>query len=109
MTKISDATFVGASGTKYTFSVYTTDTEFSNIGAVYVFTKRTVSNDKGSHTLLYIGETGELGNRISNHEKWPCVNRNGCNAICVHAEDGDAKRLEIEGDLLEANDTPCNY
>ena len=108
MSKIADATFAGASGTKYGFTAYTTDTDFENIGAVYIFTKRTVPNGKGSHKFLYIGETGELKDRISDHEKWPCVERNDCNAICVHAEGDGAERLKIEKDLLDDSNTPCN-
>ena len=108
MGKIADATFAGASGTEYSFTAYTTDTAFENIGAVYIFTKRTVANDQGSHKFLYVGESGELSDRIANHNEWPCVNRNDCNAICVHAEDDGGERLKIEKDLLDGNDPPCN-
>ncbi len=41
MAKISDATFVGTSGEKYRFEVFSTESKFENVGAVYVFTKRT--------------------------------------------------------------------
>ena len=59
MAKIADATFNGKTGT-YQFQVYPNDTAFKAVGAVYVFTKRTVdSSGKGSHALLYIGQTEE--------------------------------------------------
>lgn len=108
MTKIADATFEGKSGTKYGFSVYTLDTSFKNIGGVYIFSHRSVSNGKGTHAFKYIGETGDLGERIANHEKWPCVKRNGANAICTHAEANAKKRLDIETDLRNGGQTPCN-
>lgn len=107
MSKLSTATFSGKKG-KYEFTVYTADTNFKDVGAVYIFTKRTVSKGNGTHDFLYIGETGELGTRIPNHEKWPCVKKNGCNCICVHNESSEKKRLEIEKDLRDAKSTPCN-
>ena len=78
MSKIADATFHGNTGT-YNFGVYTTDTVFIDVGAVYIFSKRVVGADgKGTHTFLYIGETHSLEDRIPYHEKWPCVQRKRC-------------------------------
>ena len=108
MAKIADASFKGETGT-YQFQVYPTDTTFKAVGAVYIFTKRTVdSAGKGSHTLLYIGQTDSPADRIPDHEKWPCVRKNGGNCICVHVDDDEDSRLSKESDLLAGNDTPCN-
>ena len=99
----------GASNTRYKFDVYTLDTEFQNIGAVYVFTKRTTKVDgTASHAYIYFGETGTLGDRISTHEKWPCVRENDGNCICVHLDNDERTRRDKETDLLRAHDTPCN-
>lgn len=109
MGKIADATFGGASGKKYGFEVFSTDTSFNDVGAVYIFSKRTTDQQgRGTHDFLYIGETGELGTRISDHEKWSCVLGNEVNAICVHCDDGDKSRLTKETDLRSAHNTPCN-
>jgi len=111
MGKITTATFEGASGTKYRFNVYTLDTEFENFGAVYAFTRRTKKEDgTGTHTFLYIGESGELGDRISGHEKWSCVQEHKGNCICVHEESSSKTRLKKEADLLEleGRNPPCN-
>jgi hypothetical protein len=108
MSKIADGTFVGASGTRYDFTIYTSDTSFKNFGAVYAFSKIAVKDSKGSHELLYIGETKELGDRIANHEKWFCVTDHGCNCICVHADDNNQSRLDKESDLIRNADLPCN-
>jgi hypothetical protein len=108
MSKIADATFTGKSGQTYNFGVYTIDTTFKNVGGVYIFSKRTVSDGKGTHSFIYIGETDDLCERIACHEKWPCVERNGANAICTHAEGDGKKRLDIEADLRNGGDTPCN-
>ena len=108
MAKIADATFNGRLG-PYGFEVYPLDTRFISVGAVYVFTKRTVdASGKGSHELLYIGETDSLAERIPNHEKWPRVLRLGANCICVHRDDNGGSRLNKETDLRTANATACN-
>ena len=107
MTRIADASFA-ASGNMYAFTAYSLDTRFNDVSAVYIFTKRTVNEGKGSHTFLYVGETGELGKRISNHEKRYCVIQHGCNCICVHLVSGKNNRKAIEAAFLDENVTPCN-
>lgn len=108
MAKIADATFKGRTGS-YSFEVYPSDTGFKAVGAVYIFTKRTVNAaGKASHELVYIGQTESLKDRIPDHEKWPCAERNGVNCVCVHMDDDEDSRLAKETDLRAANDTPCN-
>jgi len=110
MSKIGTAVFYGQSGTGYEFEVFTSDTNFNNVSAVYIFTRRTLDSEgQGVHAMLYIGETEELGNRIANHEKWPCVDGHNCNCICIHQEPDENTRLTKETDLRHAYpDTPCN-
>ena len=108
MGKIADATFKGKFGT-YAFEIYTTDTIFNFVGAVYIFSKRTVGSDgMGKHTFLYIGQTHSLKDRIPNHEKWHCARNYGVNCICVHRDNDANSRLHKELDLLSINKTPCN-
>lgn len=108
MAKITDATFKGQLGT-YPFEVFPIDQQFNDVGAVYIFTKRTVdAAGKGNHKFIYIGQADSLKDRIPNHEKWPCVNRNGANCICVHRDDDEDSRLSKETDLRAGNQTPCN-
>ncbi len=84
MEKISDATFKGKVGS-YAFEVYTTDTIFNSVGAVYIFSRRVPYPDgTGRHTFLYIGQTNSLRERIQHHEKLHCVKNYGVNCICVH-------------------------
>ena len=101
---IDTVTFPSHSGNKYTFTAYTTDTVFLQVGAVYIFTKQ-VNN---SYTRLYIGQTDNLDQRISNHEKWPCVRLHGANSICVLEESGAFSRLQIEQDLIALGNPLCN-
>ena len=108
MPKIADATFSGESGS-YEFEAYTLDTTFNAVGAVYIFTKRTVDpSGRGTHAFLYIGQADSLADRIPNHEKWPCLKRNDANCICVHRDDNKQSRLNKETDLRAAHSTPCN-
>lgn len=108
MGKIADATFEGKFGT-YAFEVFTTDTIFNPVGAVYIFSKRDVGSDGiGTHRFLYIGETHSLSERIPNHEKWHSANNYGVNCICVHQDNDADSRIRKEVDLLSVNWTPCN-
>lgn len=108
MAKIADATFQGKTDT-YDFGVYTMDTVFIDVGAVYIFSKRVVDSDgRGRHTLLYIGQTDSLEDRIPYHEKWLCAQQYGVNCICVHQDDDANSRRKKERDLRDANPTPCN-
>jgi hypothetical protein len=105
---MTTVTFKGKNSS-YKFDVHSSDTTFNAVGAVYIFTKRTVdANNTGSHKALYIGETESLATRIPNHEKWPCVRKHGVNCICVHRDDSERSRLNKETDLRAAYSTPCN-
>ena len=104
MAQIEPVTFTGASGKTYTFTAYTLDTTFNEVGAVYIFTKQ----ENRAYTPLYIGQTDNLNRRISNHEKWPCVRQNGVNSICVLVENNQLSRVAIERDLLATRNPPCN-
>jgi len=108
MPKIANATFAGESGEEYKFVAYSIDTTFKNVGAVYIFTKRTKKDGNWSHKFLYIGESEDLGDRIANHDKWDCVNENGANCICVKTVEDEDERLDIETNLINGNETPCN-
>ena len=109
MGKITDATFKGKFGT-YAFEVHTRDTVFNSVGAVYIFSKRTIGSDGTyRHTFLYIGQTHSLKERIPKHEKLPCVRHYDVNyCICVHRDNDASSRLYKEIDLLSVNKTPCN-
>jgi hypothetical protein len=111
MTKLSTTvTFTGESGTKYKFETYTTDTSFNNVSAVYMFVKRFKKTDGTySQKPLYIGESSQLGTRITNHDKWECVEENGCTHISVMTIKGAQARIDAETDLRNGYpNTPCN-
>jgi len=110
MPKIGNVTFTGKSGTKYEFTAYSWDTNFKEgFGAVYFITKRS-SNDEGghSHTRIYVGQTGDMSERFDDHHDAPCFKSNGANCKCVYGESYEKKRLQIEKDLVNNYNPPCN-
>jgi len=79
------------------------------MGAVYYISKRIEENDgTRNHTNLYIGQTSDLSTRFDDHHKESCFLNKNANCKSIYAESNDAKRLEIESDLIEALDPPCN-
>jgi hypothetical protein len=88
--------------------MYPWETEFRALGGVYIITKRTATRGGGTHSLIYIGHTGNLAERFNNHHKADCWERHGANCIGILLEESETKRLEIEADLLAAYDWPCN-
>jgi hypothetical protein len=76
---------------------------------VYVFTGATQTDGGGeTHKVIYVGETGDLSSRFTDHHKQTCIDRNGATHICVRREEGDAARLAIEKDLVDNYNPPCN-
>jgi predicted GIY-YIG superfamily endonuclease len=99
-------TLKGASGTNYQFAVYTSDTVWNaNVACVYYMSKR---DNTGTHTKIYVGETGDMKTRHVDHHKQECFDRHGCNAISILQEGNGQRRVQIETDLIKALDPPCN-
>ena len=96
----------GVSGREYKYWIYPIDTNFKDEPGNYIFAKRTAS---GQWTPVYIGETQSLRERLPNHEKLPCVNRNRGSHLHVHLTSGGQQaRLAEETDLLRKFSPPCN-
>jgi len=109
MPKLGSVTFTGSSGKKYKFNAYPINTEFEAFGAVYLFTKR-YKNSSGdyNHIDIYIGQTKNISERFENHHAMPCIKRNDANCICIYNESSESKRLDIEKDLIDNYNPPCN-
>lgn len=104
MSSLGTITFKGGSGRTYDFSIYRWGQEFNSVGAVYAITRASGQ----SHSVLYIGQTGDLSERFDNHHKAGCFARNGVTHICVRPESSEVTRLAIERDLLAGYTTTCN-
>ena len=110
MAKHGTLKFTGNSKAEYNFTVYSYDTPFNALGAVYIIANRK-KKARGSgytHSIIYIGETGDLSERLNNLNKTLCLSKYKKNAICIYGEDNEQKRLEIESDLLANYSPPCN-
>ncbi len=109
MKKIATLILTGALGIKYALDVYPYGTEFNAIGTVYYISKRTEKADgTGSHDKIYIGETRDLSERFDNHHKESCFKMHSANCISIHEESNEDKRFNIEKDLIDAYNPPCN-
>jgi hypothetical protein len=96
----------GASGKQYKYWIHPLNTTFKDSPGNYIFAKET---SPARWKPIYIGETDNLRNRISNHEKMPCIKRHGDIHIHVHnsSSDEELRRVE-ESDLIANWDPPCN-
>ena len=104
MSYIGRVTFPGASGRSYEFDAYTVDHQFSDVGAVYIFSRQAGS----TYYRIYVGQTSELKTRLNGHEKLPCARQHNYNCICVLYDSDLTSRWSIEGDLIRNGKPPCN-
>jgi len=75
----------GASGRKYAFLVYPWGTPFKALGGVYAVTRGTANQSGGqTHTIVYVGQTGDLSERFDDHHKAACFGRNKANCMCAY-------------------------
>lgn len=108
-TKPATLELIGKSGTKYSFQIYDWDTSFKPLPGVYAITKAIANGQGGAtHSVIYIGQTGDLSERFDDHHKADCFRRHGANRTCVMVESGEQRRLAIEQDLIAAYNPPCN-
>jgi hypothetical protein len=109
MAKLGTITLTGQSRTTYAFNVWPREDRFAAIGAIYFMTLRKEKTDgSGTHTFIYVGETGDLSDRPLNHHRQACFDKHRANCVLIHVEENRDKRLEIETDLRKAYDPPCN-
>jgi len=106
----------GQSGQKYVFNLYSFDAyddikdAWKSVPALYLFTRRYVSNGAYYHTYIYLGETGDLSTRFLNHHKEDCIKQNSSNCIGIYTNVStvEEERFAVEKDILLANSFPCN-
>ena len=97
------------------FKVYKPDTEWYDVGGVYIFAKRGAWIGLGlgqgnpmDWEPLYVGETESFKNRLlASHEKWPAAVGLGATHIHTRNEVMIARKL-LEVLLIQKYDPPLN-
>jgi predicted GIY-YIG superfamily endonuclease len=96
----------GKSGREYRYWIYEIGTTFSKNPGNYIFAKEVKPLE---WSPVYIGQTGDLSERLDNHHKMPCIKRRGATHIHIHtgSQDEDT-RLAEEKDLALRWHPACN-
>ncbi len=98
--------WTGASGTEYMYEMYPIKgTTWNNVPGNYIFARESKPNN---WEPIYIGQTESFKDRIPDHDKLPCVQRNNGTHVHVHVNHNTEARLAEEKDLLASCTTPCN-
>ena len=87
------------------------NTNLIDRAAVYVIL---CSRSNGNYDLVYVGETGQTGTRLSNHERAVCWDRSCSSSlyVAIFWTPSDRytvdDRRKIEKDLRDQDNPPCN-
>lgn len=94
---------------EHKFSVHNLDSSWNSVSVVYVVTKRKKTEGGCySHSVIYVGQTGDLKERFSNHHKEKCFSEKNGDCLCLLGEKDEDKRLSIESEMIEKYTPPCN-
>ena len=94
----------GPSNEIYHFEICFIESEFEDVGGVYIFSKIETSlggKELIQHVHLYIGKTHSFKERLDDHEKWDDAINHGANMILLLPENDADRRKEIEHNLIE--------
>jgi hypothetical protein len=104
----SAVVFIGKSGERYRFDVYSLSNALPAVAAVYVVTRRTFDDrtfaTRGTHRTLAIGETANLAATFIGKADLKSLEARGATSICIYAVADEKNRLRIEQDLIEGNE-----
>jgi len=98
--------FTGASAKEYSFDFYNLGGNWNEIAGVYLMAR--YDEEKNKVYPIYIGETDNLKNRLFNHHKQSCFDKNNANVLGWIGETIEKNRLAIEEDLKNGLKPPCN-
>src|SRR5260370_12904360 len=86
----------GISGEWYWFSIFRIDAVWDLEGIVYILAR---ARGDGYFGALYVGQSAQGGERLTQHEKMPDARRLGATHVHVHFVETRAARFAIETDL----------
>lgn len=110
MADLGTVIFEAQSGRQYEFHVYSLNTTFKPLGAVYGVLYRYWKPEESRYYFvpLYFGETGDLSTRFDGHHRQGCFDRNGANCVGIHLDGDEKSRRAKETDLIRKWDPTCN-
>lgn len=92
---------------RYDFQVFPLDTDFEDVSAIYVISRRKIDREKkGHHVLVCIGQTDSVASEIKRHKN-KCIKKHNANVISILPEADEKKRFKIEEDLRAAHAIAC--
>ncbi len=101
-----DIKWQGASGATYGYWIYKIGTKFKDELGNYIYAKEV---EPRQWRPLYIGQTSSLAERLADHEKEACAERNGATHVHAHTTaGGEVKRRAEETDLIRKWAPDCN-
>ena len=96
----------GLSGNTYVYGMHRIGTAFLAVPGNYIFAKE---SNPGKWTAVYVGQTNNLGERLTDHEREAAAIRHGATHIHVHTNHGgEAVRKAEEKDLILNLQPVCN-
>ena len=98
-------TVYGASRRQYQFEILPRHDPQPAVPGCYIFARKESDN---RYTLIYIGFTGDLSERFTNHHMWPCIVNHRATNLCVYFTESRGAADFIEKDLLANYETECN-
>lgn len=105
----SSVTFEGVTGENYEFHVYYIGQRFDARAAVYFIVNRmTDPAGRVNYHRIFVGETGDISQKLDEHPKIDCFKSEGANRICVLYEDDEALRKRTVENLKERYFPVCN-
>lgn len=99
--KLGSLTFKDNYGKTYPFGVYSKNTRFKAVAAIYAF----LTSD---NRVLYIGQTTDLSTRFNDHHKWNAASRLGFEKIAVCTQVTLLMLDVVERRLIEHYRPRCN-
>jgi Tol biopolymer transport system component len=109
MARLGDVMWTGRSGRQYRFQTWSFDTRFQPLGAVFLVTRRVVSNDnktyrRANHEILRAGHTAKLSDPLASAAELELLERSGANCVCVLPAADEAYRQSVLDDLPGASE-----
>lgn len=110
MLRLGRAYFRGKSGRAYNFLLYPWGTNFKKgFWVVYFVTNRYRKKDGTYiHGGICVGQTEDLSTEFHDHHKQACFDKYKAKCICIHGKEDKDSRSQIERDLIDNYNPPCN-